>query len=81
MVLKFMKSSIIIRNETWKLSKFLEKNILTKMLIKLFALYEKNFELIKEKFKTTKWKDGVETRYFLAIAKLIYSNKNIIIYS
>ena len=34
-----------------------------------------------KRVKTTKWKDKVETRYFLAIAKLIYSNKNIIIYS
>ncbi len=34
-----------------------------------------------KRLKTTKWKDGVETSYFLAIAKLIYSNKNIIIYS
>ena len=34
-----------------------------------------------KRVETTKWKDGVETSYFLAIAKLIYSNKNIIIYS
>ena len=34
-----------------------------------------------KRVKTTKWKDGAETWYFLAIAKLIYSNKNIIIYS